>query len=134
MEARADIAVIGLAVMGQNLILNMNDHGFTVVAHNRTVSKVDEFLGREAKGTNVLGAHSIPEMVQMLKKPRRVMLMVKAGKPVDEFIEHILPHLEPGDIIIDGGNSLFDDTARRVKYVESNGLLYIGTGVSGGEE
>ena len=134
MEARADIAVIGLAVMGQNLILNMNDHGFTVVAHNRTVSKVDEFLGREAKGTNVLGAHSIPEMVQLLKKPRRVMLMVKAGKPVDEFIEHILPHLEPGDIIIDGGNSLFDDTARRVKYVESKGLLYIGTGVSGGEE
>ena len=134
MEPRADIALIGLAVMGQNLILNMNDHGFTVVAHNRTVSKVDEFLAREAKGTNVLGAHSIPEMVAMLKRPRRVMLMVKAGKPVDEFIEHILPHLEPGDIIIDGGNSLFEDTARRVKYVESKGLLYIGTGVSGGEE
>src|SRR6185503_11955351 len=134
MEARADIALIGLAVMGQNLILNMNDHGFTVVAHNRTVSKVDEFLNKEAKGTNVLGANSIPDMVAMLKKPRRVMLMVKAGKPVDEFIEHILPHLEPGDIIIDGGNSLFEDTARRVKYVESKGLLYIGTGVSGGEE
>ncbi len=134
MEPRADIAVIGLAVMGQNLILNMNDHGFTVVAHNRTVSKVDEFLGREAKGTNVLGAHAIPEMVQMLKKPRRVMLMVKAGKPVDEFIDQIVPHLEPGDIIIDGGNSLFDDTARRVKQIESKGMLYIGTGVSGGEE
>src|SRR4026208_380148 len=134
MEARADIAVIGLAVMGQNLILNMNDHGFTVVAHNRTVSKVDEFLGKEAKGTNVLGANSIPDMVAMLKKPRRVMLMVKAGKPVDEFIEHILPHLEAGDIIIDGGNSRCDDTARRVKYVESKGMLYIGTGVSGGEE
>src|SRR5436190_11314487 len=134
MEPRADIAVIGLAVMGQNLILNMNDHGFTVVAHNRTVSKVDEFLNKEAKGTKVLGAQSIPEMVAMLKKPRRVMLMVKAGKPVDEFIEQILPHLEPGDIIIDGGNSLFDDTARRVKYVESKGMLFIGTGVSGGEE
>ncbi|HZO86133.1 MAG TPA: decarboxylating NADP(+)-dependent phosphogluconate dehydrogenase [Verrucomicrobiae bacterium] len=134
MEPRADIALIGLAVMGQNLILNMNDHGFTVVAFNRTVSKVDEFLDKEAKGTNVLAAHSVPEMVGMLKKPRRVMLMVKAGKPVDEFIEQILPHLEPGDIIIDGGNSLFEDTARRVKYVESKGMLYIGTGVSGGEE
>src|SRR3954470_10111833 len=134
METRGDIAVIGLAVMGQNLILNMNDHGFTVVAHNRTVSKVDEFLAKEAKGTNVLGARSLPEMIQMLKKPRRVMLMVKAGKPVDEFIEHLLPHLEPGDIIIDGGNSLFEDTSRRAKNVESKGLLYIGTGVSGGEE
>ncbi len=134
MEPRADIALIGLAVMGQNLILNMNDHGFTVVAHNRTVSKVDEFLNKEAKGTQVIGAQSIPEMVAMLKKPRRVMLMVKAGKPVDEFIDQILPHLEPGDIIIDGGNSLFDDTARRVKYIESKGMLYIGTGVSGGEE
>src|SRR5690242_3685469 len=134
MDARGDIAVIGLAVMGQNLILNMNDHGFTVVAFNRTVSKVDEFLGKEAKGTQVLGAHSIEEMVGLLKKPRRVMLMVKAGKPVDEFIEHLLPHLEPGDIIIDGGNSLFEDTMRRTQYVESKGLLYIGTGVSGGEE
>src|SRR5215831_7201107 len=134
MEPKADIAVIGLAVMGQNLILNMNDHGFTVVAFNRTVSKVDEFLGKEAKGTHVIGAHSLEEMVGLLKRPRRVMLMVKAGKPVDEFIEHLLPHLEPRDIIIDGGNSLFEDTARRVKYVESKGLLYIGTGVSGGEE
>src|SRR5215813_8604150 len=134
MEPQADIALIGLAVMGQNLILNMNDHGFTVVAFNRTVSKVDEFLNKEAKGTNVIGAHSIPEMVSLLKKPRRVMLMVKAGPPVDEFIEHLLPHLEPGDIIIDGGNSLFDDTIRRTKYVESKGLLYIGTGVSGGED
>src|SRR6516165_9656862 len=134
MEPKADIAVIGLAVMGQNLILNMNDHGFTVVAFNRTVSKVDEFLGNEAKGTNVVGAHSLEEMVGLLKKPRRVMLMVKAGPPVDEFIEHLLPHLERGDIIIDGGNSLFEDTARRVKYVEDKGLLYIGTGVSGGEE
>jgi 6-phosphogluconate dehydrogenase len=134
MEAKGDIAVIGLAVMGQNLILNMNDHGFTVVAYNRTVAKVDEFLAKEARGTKVLGAHSIEEMVKLLKRPRRVMLMVKAGHPVDEFLERLIPHLEPGDIIIDGGNSLFDDTNRRVKYVESKGLLYIGTGVSGGEE
>jgi 6-phosphogluconate dehydrogenase len=134
MESKADIALIGLAVMGQNLILNMNDHGFTVVAYNRTVSKVDDFINKEAKGTNVIGAHSIEEMVGLLKRPRRVMLMVKAGAPVDEFIELLLPHLEPGDIIIDGGNSLFQDTTRRTKYVESKGLLYIGTGVSGGEE
>ena len=126
--------MIGLAVMGQNLILNMNDHGFIVVAYNRTVAKVDEFLNKEAKGTNVLGAHSIPEMVALLKRPRRVMMLVKAGAPVDEFIEQILPHLEPGDIIIDGGNSLFQDTIRRTKYVESKGMLYIGTGVSGGED
>src|SRR3989449_7289824 len=134
MPPNADIALIGLAVMGQNLILNMNDHGFTVVAFNRTLSKVDDFLNKEAKGTNVIGAHSIEEMVALLKKPRRVMLMVKAGQAVDEFIEHLLPHLEPGDIIIDGGNSLFEDTIRRTKYVESKGLLYVGTGVSGGEE
>jgi 6-phosphogluconate dehydrogenase len=120
--------------MGQNLILNMNDHGFTVAAYNRTVSKVDDFLNKEAKGTNVIGAHSIEEMVGLLKKPRRVMLMVKAGPPVDEFIDHIIPHLEAGDIIIDGGNSLFQDTMRRAKSVESKGMLYIGTGVSGGEE
>src|SRR5947208_9828165 len=134
MEPKADIALIGLAVMGQNLILNMNDHGYCVVAFNRTVAKVDEFLAKEAKGTHVLGAHSLEEMVGLLKKPRRVMLMVKAGKPVDEFIDQLIPLLEPGDIIIDGGNSLFEDTNRRTKYVESKGLLYIGTGVSGGEE
>src|SRR6058998_2932594 len=134
MEPSADIALIGLAVMGQNLILNMNDHGFTVVAFNRTVAKVDEFLAKEAKGTNVIGAHSIEEMVGLLKKPRRVMLMVKAGKPVDDFIEQLIPLLEPGDIIIDGGNSLFEDTNRRTKYLENKGLLFIGTGVSGGEE
>src|SRR5437667_4897062 len=134
MEPAADIALIGLAVMGQNLILNMNDHGYRVVAYNRTVSKLDEFLAKEAKNTDVIGAHSIPEMIGHLKKPRRVMLMVKAGKPVDEFIEQLLPHLEPGDIIIDGGNSLFEDTNRRAQYAESKGLLYIGTGVSGGEE
>jgi 6-phosphogluconate dehydrogenase len=134
MEPQADIALIGLAVMGQNLILNMNDHGFTVVAYNRTVSKVDDFLNNEAKGTNILGAHSLAEMAALLKRPRRVMLMVKAGKAVDELIEQLLGVLEPGDIIIDGGNSLFEDTIRRTKYVESKGLLYIGTGVSGGEE
>jgi 6-phosphogluconate dehydrogenase len=134
MDTQADIAVIGLAVMGQNLILNMNDHGFTVVAYNRTVAKVDEFIAKEAKGTKVIGAHSIEEMVAKLKKPRRVMLMVKAGKPVDEFIEQVLPHLEKGDILIDGGNSLFEDTNRRTKYLEEKGMLFIGTGVSGGEE
>ncbi len=134
MEPQADIALIGLAVMGQNLILNMNDHGFTVVAFNRTVSKVDDFISNAAKGNRVIGSHSLPEMAALLKKPRRVMLMVKAGQAVDEFIEHLLPVLEPGDIIIDGGNSLFEDTNRRTKYVESKGLLYIGTGVSGGEE
>src|SRR3954469_7301319 len=134
MEPQGDIALIGLAVMGQNLILNMNDHGYTVVAFNRTVSKVDEFLAKEAKGTKVIGAHSIEDMVSQLKRPRRVMMLVKAGSAVDDFIEQLVPHLEPGDIIIDGGNSLFDDTIRRTKYVESKGLLYIGTGVSGGEE
>jgi 6-phosphogluconate dehydrogenase len=131
---QADIAVIGLAVMGQNLILNMNDHGFTVVAFNRTIEKVDHFLSHEAKGTNIIGAHSLADMVSKLKKPRRVMLMVKAGEAVDGMIEQLLPLLDEGDIIIDGGNSLFTDTARRIGYVQSKGLLYIGTGVSGGEE
>lgn len=130
----ADIAVIGLAVMGQNLILNMNDHGFTVVAYNRTTSKVDAFLQNEAAGTQVIGVHSIEELVASLAKPRRIMLMVKAGQPVDDTIEQLIPHLEAGDIIIDGGNSLYTDTERRVAYVESKGLLYVGTGVSGGEE
>jgi 6-phosphogluconate dehydrogenase len=132
--AKADIGLIGLAVMGQNLVLNMNDHGFTVAVFNRTVSKVDEFLANEAKGTNVLGAHSIQELCALLKRPRRVFLLVKAGAAVDEFIEALLPFLEAGDIIIDGGNSHFPDTIRRTAYVESKGLLYIGTGVSGGEE
>src|SRR5437773_7348210 len=113
MEPRADIALIGLAVMGQNLILNMNDRGFTVVAFNRTVSKVDDFLNKEAKGTKVIGAHSIEEMAALLKRPRRIMLLVKAGKPVDELIEQLVPHLEQGDIIIDGGNSLLADKIRR---------------------
>ena len=133
-EPKGDIALIGLAVMGQNLILNMNDHGYTVVAYNRTTSKVDDFLAKEAKGTKVIGAHSIEEMCKLLKKPRRVMMLVKAGQAVDDFIEQILPHLEKGDIIIDGGNSLFGDTVRRTQYLESKGILFIGTGVSGGEE
>jgi 6-phosphogluconate dehydrogenase len=135
MEQTADIALIGLAVMGQNLILNMADHGYKVVAFNRTVSKVDEFLNEAAKGhKNVVGAHSIEEMVKLLKRPRKIMLMVKAGKAVDDFIEQILPYLEPGDLLIDGGNSHFPDTIRRTKYLEGKGLLYVGTGVSGGEE
>ena len=134
-ENTADIALVGLAVMGQNLILNMADHGYTVVAFNRTVEKVDEFLADAAAGhPNVIGAHSLEEAVALLKRPRKVMLMVKAGQPVDDFIELLLPHLEPGDLIIDGGNSHFPDTARRAEYLESKGLLYIGTGVSGGEE
>src|SRR5664279_2667912 len=132
MEQTADIALIGLAVMGQNLILNMNDHGYTVVAYNRTVSKVDEFLNDAAKGRKtVIGAHSIEEMVALLKRPRKIMLMVKAGKAVDDFIEQGLPLLEPGDLIIDGGNSHFPDTIRRTKYLESKGMLYVWTGEDG---
>ena len=134
MPATADIALIGLAVMGQNIILNMNDHGYVVCAYNRTVKKVDEFLANEAKGTRVIGAHSLEEMVASLKKPRRVMLLVKAGKPVDEFIELLIPLLEPGDIIIDGGNSYFEDTVRRFDELKKKGILYVGSGVSGGEE
>ncbi len=134
MSEKADIGLIGLAVMGENLVLNMESKGFTVACYNRTTSKVDEFLSGRGKGKKILGAHSIPELVGQLKSPRKVMLMVKAGKPVDEFIEQLIPHLQAGDIIIDGGNSHFPDTTRRTKYVESKGLLYIGTGVSGGEE
>jgi len=134
MKPEADIALIGLAVMGQNFILNMNDHGYKVVAYNRTVSKVDEFIAGPAKGTRVIGAHSIAEMAALLKRPRRVMMLVKAGPAVDELIAEIMPYLEAGDILIDGGNSQFDDTSRRQKTVEEKGLLYIGTGVSGGEE
>ncbi|KAG2219484.1 hypothetical protein INT45_010404 [Circinella minor] len=130
----ADIGLIGLAVMGQNLILNMNDHGFKVCAFNRTVSKVDHFLENEAKGTNIIGAHSVEELCAKLKRPRKVMLLVKAGPAVDAFIETLLPHLEPGDIIIDGGNSHFPDTTRRCEELEKKGILYVGSGVSGGEE
>jgi 6-phosphogluconate dehydrogenase len=130
----ADIGLIGLAVMGQNLVLNMDDHGIRVAVFNRTLATVDEFLSGSAKGTKIVGAHSIEELVNALAKPRRVMLLVKAGGPVDEFIDRLIPLLEAGDIIIDGGNSNYHDTIRRTKRVEADGLLYIGTGVSGGEE
>src|SRR5271163_3532870 len=133
-EANCDIGLIGLAVMGQNLVLNMNDHGYKVAVFNRTVSKVDDFLANEAQGTQVLGAHSIEEMCAHLKTPRRVMIMVKAGEVVDQTIEQVLPYLEKGDIIIDGGNSLFTDSNRRTKDLAAKGILFIGTGVSGGEE
>jgi 6-phosphogluconate dehydrogenase len=131
---KADIGLIGLAVMGENLVLNMADHGFTVAVFNRTVSKVDDFIRGEAAGRTIVGCRSLAELVASLEKPRRIMLMVKAGKPVDEFIDQLLPLLEAGDIVIDGGNSHFADTERRVKAVESKGMSYIGTGVSGGEE
>jgi 6-phosphogluconate dehydrogenase len=133
-EGTCDIGLIGLAVMGQNLVLNMNDHGFKVAVFNRTTSKVDEFINHEAKGTQVVGAHSAEELCKLLKRPRRVMLMVKAGDVVDQTIEHVLPYLEKGDIIIDGGNSLFTDSNRRRKELAEKGILFIGTGVSGGEE
>ncbi|ANE56195.1 MULTISPECIES: decarboxylating NADP(+)-dependent phosphogluconate dehydrogenase [Methylomonas] len=131
---KADIGLIGLAVMGQNLVLNMNDHGFKVAVYNRTTSKVDEFLDGPAQGTQVVGTHSLAELVDSLASPRKVMLMVKAGSVVDQYIDDLLPLLAPGDIIIDGGNSLFTDTNRRTQYLADKGLLYVGTGVSGGEE
>lgn len=133
-EARCDIALIGLAVMGQNLVLNMDDHGFRVAIYNRTISKVDDFLAHSGKGRKIEGARNIPELISKLKRPRRVMMLVKAGSAVDDLIEQILPHLEPADILIDGGNSLFEDSIRRAEYLESKGLRFIGTGVSGGEE
>ena len=133
-ESTCDIGLIGLAVMGQNLVLNMNDHGFKVAVFNRTTSKVDEFLADEAKGTQVVGTHSVEELCSALKSPRRVMIMVKAGDVVDQTIAQIVPHLEKGDIIIDGGNSLFTDSNRRTKELAEKGILFIGTGVSGGEE
>ncbi|MEJ5298632.1 MAG: decarboxylating NADP(+)-dependent phosphogluconate dehydrogenase [Armatimonadota bacterium] len=130
----ASIGLIGLAVMGENLVLNMSDHGFKVAVYNRTVSKVDDFLANRAQGRDIVGAHSLEEFVGLLARPRKVMLMVKAGQAVDDFIEMLVPLLEPGDIIIDGGNSFFKDTIRRTRELEAKGLLYIGTGVSGGEE
>ncbi|KAK0338226.1 phosphogluconate dehydrogenase (decarboxylating) gnd1 [Friedmanniomyces endolithicus] len=134
-EPVGDFGLIGLAVMGQNLILNAADHGFTVVAFNRTVAKVDAFLENEAKGKSVVGAKSIEDFVSKLKKPRRMMLLVMAGKPVDDFIETLLgAGVEKDDIIIDGGNSHFPDTNRRCKYLESKGIRFVGSGVSGGEE
>ncbi|KAL4752786.1 hypothetical protein BDW72DRAFT_170565 [Aspergillus terricola var. indicus] len=133
-SAVADFGLIGLAVMGQNLILNAADHGFTVCAYNRTTSKVDRFLENEAKGKSIVGAHSVEEFCSKLKRPRRIMLLVMAGNPVDQFIESLLPHLEEGDIIIDGGNSHFPDSNRRTKYLKEKGIRFVGSGVSGGEE
>jgi 6-phosphogluconate dehydrogenase len=129
-----DIGLVGLAVMGQNLVLNLNDHGYKVAVFNRTTSKVDEFIQCQAKSTAVVGSHSVEEMCGLLKRPRRVMLMVKAGTAVDQTIQVLLPHLQPGDVVIDGGNSLFTDSERRTKELDDKGILFIGTGVSGGEE
>lgn len=134
LTAKADIGLVGLAVMGENLVLNMESHGFTVAVYNRTVEKVNSFINGRGKEKKVIGTSSIEELVASLKTPRKIMLMVKAGKPVDDFIELLIPHLEKGDIIIDGGNSHFPDSIRRTKYVEEKGFLFIGTGVSGGEE
>lgn len=134
MSEKADIGLIGLAVMGQNLVLNMADHGYHVAVFNRTTSKVDDFIAGPAKGTNIIGAHSLEELVDSLSVPRKVMLMVKAGKVVDLFIESLLPLLSPGDVIIDGGNSHYPDTIRRSAYLKEKGFRFIGTGVSGGEE
>ncbi len=134
MKKKADIGLIGLAVMGENLVLNMESKGFTVAVYNRTTEKVDKFMNGRGKDKNFIGTHSLEKFVGSLARPRKVMLLVKAGKPVDDFIDKLLPLLDKGDIIIDGGNSHFPDTNRRTKYVESKGLLYIGTGVSGGEE
>lgn len=134
MNAECDIAVIGLAVMGQNLILNMNDHGYRVAAYNRTVEKTRAFLSGPASGTNIVGAESLTEMVSLLAKPRKVMLMVQAGQAVDAVIAQLLPLLDSGDIVIDGGNTNFPDSNRRANELREKGLLFVGTGVSGGEE
>lgn len=131
---QADIGLIGLAVMGQNLVLNMNDHGYTVAVFNRTTSKVDEFLAGPAAGTKIMGTHSLKELVGVLKRPRKVMLMIKAGTAVDDFIDKLVPLLEAGDVIIDGGNSHYPDTQRRYLTLKTKGILFIGTGISGGEE
>lgn len=132
--AKMDIGLIGLAVMGENLVMNLESKGFSVAVYNRTVDKVTNFVEGRAKGKNILGTYSLEDLVASLKTPRKVMIMVKAGQPVDNLIEQLIPLLEEGDIIIDGGNSHFPDTIRRTKYVEGKGLLYVGTGVSGGEE
>lgn len=131
---KADIGLVGLAVMGENLVMNMESKGFTVAVYNRTTEKVKNFVEGRAAGKNIIGTYSIEELVENLEKPRKIMMMVKAGAAVDQLIDQLIPHLEAGDILIDGGNSHFPDTIRRTQYVESKGLLYIGTGVSGGEE
>jgi 6-phosphogluconate dehydrogenase len=132
--SQADIGLIGLAVMGENLVLNMANHGFTVAVYNRTTSKVTEFVEGRAKGKTILGAHTPEQLVALLKRPRRIMIMVKAGAAVDAVIDQLVPLLQPGDILIDGGNSHFPDTNRRTQALREKGLLFIGTGVSGGEE
>jgi len=134
MKKIADIALVGLAVMGENLVLNMESKGYTVAVYNRTLSKVDAFLDGRAKGKNIIGVHSLEKLVESVSRPRKIMLMIKAGKAVDSFIEQIIKYLEPGDIIIDGGNSHYSDTIRRTEYMESKEMLYIGTGISGGEQ
>ncbi len=134
MEKKADIGLVGLAVMGENLVLNMESKGFCVAVFNRTVEKVDSFMDGRGKDKNIIPCHTIEELCANLERPRKIMLMVKAGQPVDAFIDTVAPYLEKGDIIIDGGNSHYPDTIRRTKYLEEKGLLYIGTGVSGGEE
>lgn len=134
MKELSDIGLIGLAVMGENLVLNMESKGFQVSVYNRTTQRVDDFVNGRAKGKNIRGTHSLQELVASLERPRKIMMMVKAGKPVDDLIESLVPLLDQGDILIDGGNTHYPDTNRRTAYVESKGLLYIGTGVSGGEE
>ena len=129
-----DIGLIGLAVMGQNLVLNMSDKGFSVAVFNRTAARTEEFMAGEAAGRNIVAGYTLDEFVAALSRPRKIMLMVKAGDPVDDFINQLVPHLEPGDLIIDGGNSFFKDTIRRNQTLAEKGILYIGTGVSGGEE
>lgn len=131
---KADIGLIGLAVMGENLVLNMESHGYTVAVYNRTTEKVDNFVNGRGKDKNIIGTHTVEELISNLKSPRKIMIMVKAGKPVDLVIDQLVPLLDKGDIIIDGGNSHFPDSIRRTKYLEDKGLLFIGTGVSGGEE
>ncbi len=134
MSKKADIGLVGLAVMGENLVLNMESKGFAVAVFNRTVAKVDDFANGRGKGKNVIPCHSVEELCANLKTPRKIMLMVKAGSAVDDSIEQLLPHLEKGDIVIDGGNSHFPDTVRRTAYLKAKGFNFIGTGVSGGEE
>jgi len=134
MTEHCDIGLIGLAVMGQNLILNMADHDYQVAAYNRTTSKVDEFISGPAQGKSIVGCYSHEALVKNLKRPRRIMMMVKAGDPVSQTIKKVAPLLEAGDILIDGGNSYYTDTEHRIKELQSQGILYIGTGISGGEE
>ncbi|MFP4365730.1 MAG: decarboxylating NADP(+)-dependent phosphogluconate dehydrogenase [Bacteroidales bacterium] len=134
MKKKADIGLVGLAVMGENLVLNMESKGFTVAVYNRTTAKVDNFVNGRGKDKNIIGTRNLQELVDSLEKPRKIMIMVKAGKPVDDFIDQIIPYLDKGDVLIDGGNTHFPDTNRRTAYLENQGFLYIGTGVSGGEE